>query len=70
MGIFCRSAAILTLLGVLAWPAAAQRAAPGSGPEVGQPAPELKLKTLEGKEVHLASIKDKMPVVLIFGSCT
>jgi len=42
----------------------------GPGPEVGQPAPELKLKTLEGKEVDLASSKDKMPVVLIFGSCT
>ena len=41
----------------------------GGGPDVGQPAPDFKLKLLEGKEVQLSSLKGK-PVVLVFGSCT
>jgi hypothetical protein len=42
----------------------------GKGPEVGAPAPDWKLKTLDGKtEVQLSKLKDK-PVLLIFGSYT
>jgi len=73
MGIFFRSAAILTLLGVLAWPAAAQKGGDfGGGPGVGQAAPDFKLKSLADpkKEVQLSSFKGKKPVVLIFGSYT
>lgn len=40
-------------------------------PKVGENAPPLKLKTLEGKkEVDLASFAGKRPVVLLFGSYT
>ena len=40
-------------------------------PKVGEDAPPLKLKTLEGKkEVDLASFAGKKPVVLLFGSYT
>ena len=40
-------------------------------PKVGEHAPALKLKTLEGKkEVDLASFAGKRPVVLLFGSYT
>ena len=41
----------------------------GGGPDVGQPAPDFKLKLLDGKEAQLSSLKGK-PVVLVFGSCT
>ena len=40
-------------------------------PKVGEDAPPLKLKTLEGKkQVDLASFAGKKPVVLLFGSYT
>lgn len=40
-------------------------------PKVGEDAPPLKLKTLEGKKkVDLASFAGKKPVVLLFGSYT
>ncbi len=40
-------------------------------PKVGEDAPPLKLKTLEGKkQVDLASFAGKRPVVLLFGSYT
>lgn len=42
------------------------------GPNVGDAAPDFKLKSLSdpNKEVQLASFKDKKPVCLIFGSYT
>ena len=40
-------------------------------PKIGEDAPPLKLKTLEGKkQVDLASFAGKRPVVLLFGSYT
>ncbi len=42
-----------------------------SAPRVGEVAPPVKLKTLDGKrEVDLAAYRDKRPVVLFFGSYT
>jgi len=39
--------------------------------KVGAPAPDFKLKTVDGKrEVQLSSFKGKRPVVLVFGSYT
>ena len=39
--------------------------------KVGDPAPDFKLKTKEGKrEVALSSFKGQRPVVLVFGSYT
>jgi len=75
MRIFCTTVALLTALVVLTGTTAAQfqgkgKGGFGAGPEVGQPAPDFKLKLLDGKEVQLASFKEKKPVVLIFGSCT
>lgn len=60
-----------TLVGMLAAGLLVQgRPAQGAGPEVGQPAPALKLRTQDGKEeVDLAQLKGR-PVVLIFGSYT
>jgi hypothetical protein len=41
------------------------------GPHVGQPAPNFKLRTLDGKEtVELAKVVGKKPVVLVFGNYT
>jgi hypothetical protein len=41
------------------------------GPRVGQPAPNFKLRTLDGKEtVELAKVVGKKPVVLVFGNYT
>lgn len=40
------------------------------GPEVGQVAPDFTLQALEGGDFTLSSLKDTVPVVLIFGSCT
>src|ERR1700676_3170265 len=41
------------------------------GPRVGQPAPNFKLRTLDGKEtVELAKVVGKRPVVLVFGNYT
>jgi len=49
---------------------AKDRPAQGAGPEVGKPAPPLKLKTQDGKsEVDLVKLKGK-PVLLVFGSYT
>ena len=75
MRVFCTSTALLAACVLLAGNTAAQsqgkgQGKPGGGPEVGQPAPDFKLKLLDGKEVQLASYKDKTPVVLVFGSCT
>jgi len=45
--------------------------APDGAPEVGDVAPMLTLKTLDGaKKVDLAKFKGQRPVVLIFGSYT
>lgn len=42
-----------------------------SAPQVGDVAPLFKLKTLDGKrEVELASLRGKRPVLLLFGSYT
>jgi peroxiredoxin len=39
--------------------------------QIGDPAPDFKLKTLDGKrEVQLSSFKGRRPVVLVFGSYT
>ena len=73
MRVFCTCTALLAVCSLLAGTTAAQpkgKGGFGAGPEVGQPAPDFKLKLLDGKEVQLASFKDKKPVVLIFGSCT
>jgi hypothetical protein len=41
------------------------------GPHVGQPAPNFKLRTIDGKEtVELAKVVGKKPVVLVFGNYT
>jgi hypothetical protein len=41
------------------------------GPHVGQPAPNFKLRTLDGKEtVELAKVIGKKPLVLVFGNYT
>jgi hypothetical protein len=41
------------------------------GPHVGQPAPNFKLRTVDGKEaVELAQVVGKKPVVLVFGNYT
>jgi len=74
MRVFCTCTALLAACVLLAGTTAAQfppkgKEGFGAGPEVGQPAPDFKLKLLDGKEVQLASLKDK-PVVLVFGSCT
>ena len=42
-----------------------------AAPQVGQPAPLFKLKSLDGQaETELAEFQGKRPVVLIFGSYT
>ena len=47
-----------------------ERPAQGAGPDVGAPAPALKLKSQDGaSEVDLAKLKGK-PVLLVFGSYT
>ena len=40
------------------------------GPEVGDPAPDLRLQTTGGEPIELASFRGKTPVALIFGSFT
>jgi hypothetical protein len=41
------------------------------GPEVGQPAPDFKLRTQDGKRsIHLAQYRGVKPVALVFGSFT
>ena len=40
------------------------------GPEVGDPAPDFELPTLDGAPLALASFRTKRPVVLVFGSFT
>jgi len=63
-----RMLVLAAALGFLAQ--AKDRPSQGSGPEVGKPAPEWKLKTQDGKtEVELSRLKGK-PVLLIFGSWT
>ena len=59
---------------------AGNRSRPSSRPDAngdqveaseGQPAPDFKLSTLDGKfQVELSSFRDKQPVALIFGSYT
>lgn len=49
---------------------AKDRPSQGSGPDIGTPAPALKLKTRDGaSEVGLSKLKGR-PVLLIFGSYT
>ena len=49
---------------------AKDRPSQGSGPDVGAPAPDFKLKTQDGRsEVELSKLKGR-PVLLIFGSYT
>ena len=40
------------------------------GPEVGEMAPDFTLQGLDGMETTLSSLSGKVPVVLVFGSCT
>lgn len=40
------------------------------GPEVGDPAPDFRLRTTSGEEIELAALHAKKPLVLIFGSFT
>ena len=40
------------------------------GPELGDPAPDFRLKTTDGKELTLAALHAKKPLVLVFGSFT
>ena len=40
------------------------------GPQVGEMAPDFTLQSLDGLEITLSNLKDKTPVVLVFGSCT
>jgi hypothetical protein len=72
--ILCLLAAV-----ICACEAFAQRPAGGAGRDlraadklaVGDPAPDFKLKTLDGScEVQLSACRGKRPVVLIFGSYT
>lgn len=65
--------AIVGMWALATAPATAQP--PGkSRPEVtlkaGDPAPDFKLKALDGKEQILSSYAGKKAVALIFGSCT
>jgi peroxiredoxin len=67
------AAAAAGLALALAAPGAAQtKDRPRQGNlNVGDPAPNFKLKSPDGKrEVELASFKGKKPVVLVFGSYT
>jgi peroxiredoxin len=68
--------AYLLLVSLLALPIAAQpqrsagRQQP-SGPQIGDQAPDFRLKTKDGqREVQLSSFKAQKPVVLVFGSFT
>ncbi len=64
-------AATAVLLLSVGW-VVAQRERPGQGgPAVGTPAPNFKIKSLDGKsEFELKSNFGKRPTVLIFGSYT
>ena len=40
------------------------------GPQIGDPAPPIRLSDLEGRPVDLASVRGQRPVALVFGSFT
>ncbi len=40
------------------------------GPELGEPAPEFTLASLDGERLSLAALRAERPVVLVFGSFT